>query len=152
LLTAGQGAQYFAVFLSVGAVGPLIGTTIAWTGNTWGNHYKKAICMGLVFSAGNAGGIVSSQAYRNQDSPTFRPGHGTALGFSMLNFSMAGLLWWMNKRENKRRDAKYGPAPTADEKVDYNDPDNLKRWGLEGMTHDEIVELGDDHPAFRYVL
>lgn len=35
-----QGAQYFAVFVSTAAVGPLIATTIAWTGNTWGNHCK----------------------------------------------------------------------------------------------------------------
>jgi hypothetical protein len=32
------GALYFAVFLTVAASGPLIGTTIAWTANTWGNH------------------------------------------------------------------------------------------------------------------
>ena len=32
------GVLYFAVFLTVASVGPLIGTTIAWTANTWGNH------------------------------------------------------------------------------------------------------------------
>ena len=32
------GVLYFAVFLTTAAVGPLIATTIAWTGNTWGNH------------------------------------------------------------------------------------------------------------------
>lgn len=147
-----QGVLYFAVFVTVTAVGPLIATTISWTGNTWGNHYKKAICMGLVFSAGNSGGIVSSQAYRPQDSPTYRPGHGTALAFCMLCFFMAGLLWWMNARENKRRDEKYGPAPVPGEKIDYFDPENIRRWGLEGMSREEIIELGDDHPAFRYVL
>ena len=34
------GVLYFAVFITAAAVGPLIGTTIAWTGNTWGNHCK----------------------------------------------------------------------------------------------------------------
>ncbi|OXG27858.1 hypothetical protein C367_02538 [Cryptococcus neoformans Ze90-1] len=146
------GALYFAVYVSSAAAGPLIATTIAWTGNTWGNHYKKAICMGLVFSAGNSGGIVSSQAYRNKDAPRFLPGHATAMAFFILNGAMALLLYVMNKRENRRRDEKYGPAPLPDEVQEYEDPAYQQKWGLEGMTRAEIVELGDDHPAFRYWL
>ncbi|KAL0243529.1 hypothetical protein I308_105495 [Cryptococcus tetragattii IND107] len=146
------GALYFAVYVSSAAVGPLIATTIAWTGNTWGNHYKKAICMGLVFSAGNSGGIVSSQAYRNKDAPRFLPGHATAMAFCLLNCSMAFLLYVMNKRENRRRDEKYGPAPLPDEVQEFEDPEYQRKWGLEGMTRAEIIELGDDHPAFRYWL
>ena len=33
-----------------------------------------------------------------------------------------------------------------------DDPIRLKRWGLEGKTKEEIIELGDQHPAFRYVV
>ncbi|WVN88810.1 uncharacterized protein L203_104023 [Cryptococcus depauperatus CBS 7841] len=155
LLTIPQrypGAQYFAVFVASAAVGPLIATTIAWVGNTWVDHYKKAICMGLVFSCGNSGGIVSSQAYRNKDAPLFRPGHATAMAFCLLNFSMAFFLHVMNKRENRRRDEKYGPPPAADEVEDYESPEYQRRYGLEGMPKEDILELGDDHPAFRYVL
>ena len=116
------GALYFAVFLTASAVGPLIGTTITWAGNTWGNHCKresatttlhtdsyidkKAVAMGLVFSAGNSGGIVSSEAYQNKDAPRlvsqkpsllllltrtrFTPGHAAALAFCALNCITAG--------------------------------------------------------------
>lgn len=108
--------------------------------------------MGLVFSAGNSGGIVSSQAYRNKDAPRFQPGHATAMAFCLLNGSMALLLYIMNKRENRRRDEKYGPAPLPDEVQEYDDPAYQQKWGLEGMTRAEVVELGDDHPAFRYWL
>lgn len=34
------GPCYFAVFLTTMGAGPMIATTIAWTGNTWGNHCK----------------------------------------------------------------------------------------------------------------
>jgi hypothetical protein len=34
------GVQYFAVFITTMAVGPLIATTISWTANTWGHHCK----------------------------------------------------------------------------------------------------------------
>lgn len=113
-------------------------------------HYKRAIAMGLVFSAGNSGGIVSSQAYRNQDAPTFRPGHGTALAFCFMCFTMAGLLWYMNDKENKRRDAMYGPPPADAE--GWEAPENLERWGLSGMSREDIVDLADNHPAWRYYI
>lgn len=74
------------------------------------------------------------------------------MAFFILNGAMALLLYVMNKRENRRRDEKYGPAPLPDEVQEYEDPAYQQKWGLEGMTRAEIVELGDDHPAFRYWL
>lgn len=108
--------------------------------------------MGMVFSAGNSGGIVASQAYRDTDAPRFIPGHGTALGFLAMHFATSAILWWMLARENKRRDMKYGPPPAKDEVHDFTDPAYIQKWGLEGMSREEVIELGDLHPAYRYVL
>jgi hypothetical protein len=108
--------------------------------------------MGMVFSAGNAGGIVSSQAYRDADSPRFIPGHATALGFLAMHFITSAILWFMFARENKRRDEKYGPPPGQNEVHDFEDPANLRRWGLEGLSRGDLINLGDQHPAYRYVL
>ena len=63
---------------------------------------------------------------------------------------LSGLLHVLLTRENKRRDAKYGPPPHPDEVHEWEDPATQKKWGLDGMTKEEIVALGDDHPAFRY--
>ncbi|KAL7421740.1 hypothetical protein Q5752_003511 [Cryptotrichosporon argae] len=145
-------ALYAAVFITTMSIAPLIGTTIAWTGNNFGSHYKKATAMGIVFSAGNTGGITSSQAYRTTDSPRYIPGHATALAFSCLCLICSALLWFLLARENRRREAKYGPPPGPDETHEYDSPEYLAKWGLEGMTRDEIVALGDDHPAFRFIL
>lgn len=106
----------------------------------------------MVFSAGNSGGIVASQAYRDADAPRFIPGHATALAFLVMHFATSALLIWMLGRENRRRDETYGPPPSIHEVEDFEDPANLRKWGLEGMSREELVELGDDHPAFRYVL
>lgn len=108
--------------------------------------------MGLVFSSGNSGGIVSSQAYRDADAPRFIPGHATALAFIAMNFVTSAFMVWALNRENKRRDEKYGPPPGRDEVHDFEDPALLRKWGLDHLTRDELVELGDDHPAFRYVI
>ena len=112
---------------------------------------KKAIAMGLVFSVGNSAGIVASEVYRAKDKPRFLLGHGCAVGFSLLNFTMATILTIYNRRENARRDAKYG-VPSPDDPQDVDSPEYRQRCGLESLTREEIVELGDQHPAHRYLI
>jgi len=114
---------------------------------------KKAITMGMVFSSGNSGGIVASQVYRSENAPKYYPGHGTAVGFCLANFTMAALLWWYLARENKRRDLAYGRAVDhGDDNDDIESPQYREKWGLEGKTRTEIIELGENHPGYRYVL
>jgi hypothetical protein len=149
------GAQYFALFMATAGAAPMIATTISWTGNTWGNgnHYKKAITMGMVFSSGNSGGIVASQVYRAEHAPRYFPGHGTAVGFCLANFVTAALLWWFLARENKRRDIAYGkPSEVEEQNVDIDSREYIEKWGLEGKSRTEIIELGENHPGYRYVL
>lgn len=87
-----QGALYFSVFLTLGAIAPCIATTIVWAGNTFGNHYKKATSMGMVFSLGNSGGIVASLVYRNEDAPRYIRGHAVTLGFAAVSLFVVRLM------------------------------------------------------------
>ena len=82
----------------------------------------------------------------------YLPGHGTALAFAALNFITAGILSYYFRYENRRRDKVYGPPPADNEGHHYDSPEHLAKWGLEGMSREEIVALGDKHPAFRYIL
>jgi hypothetical protein len=72
-----------------------------------------------------------------------------------MGFIMAVILYFGLRRENARRDAVYGPveehstvSTTDGEKVivreDPESEEYRKRWGLDGMTREEIVDLGDD--------
>lgn len=74
------------------------------------------------------------------------------MAFAAMNGIMAFILYMGLKRENARRQAAYGPAPAADEIHEYDNPAYLAKWGLEGKTRDQLVELGDDHPAYRYII
>lgn len=80
-----SGALYFAVFVTIGAIAPALAGTIVWAGNTFGNHYKKATSMGMIFSLGNSGGIVASQIYRTNMAPRYLPAHGITLGFCAVS-------------------------------------------------------------------
>lgn len=146
--------QYTAVYITTMAICPMIATTIAWAGNCFANHYKKGTAMGLVFSAGNAGGIISSFAYRPADAPPhghYVPGHAVALSLISLAGIVSGILIFFLNRENKRREAKFGFVK-ENEVHDLEDDEYKRRWGLEGMSRQDIIDLGDKHPAFRYVL
>lgn len=93
-----------------------------------------------------------------------------------MTFVCAILLHFGLKRENARRDAKYGAIVDPDsssstasleqfgaEKTingrarattwqeDLADREYLERWGLTGMSKEDIIDLGDDHPSFRFM-
>ncbi|KAK4702076.1 hypothetical protein P7C70_g4146, partial [Phenoliferia sp. Uapishka_3] len=78
------GVAYFGLFLCVGAVSPCISNTISWIGVNCGPTYKRACGMGMMFTLGNSGGIVSSFVYFKQDAPRYARGHATGLGFAAM--------------------------------------------------------------------
>ncbi len=102
---------------------------------------------------------------------------------------MSIVLYFGLRAENARRDRIYGPVSDSSSSTqdgekfrfteDVESEEYLKKWGLEGMTREEIIELGDDvsvgvgvgggqgsgkeegltlnaisfqHPAFRFIL
>lgn len=60
----------------------------------------------------------------------------------------------INIRENRRRDA-ISKAHIDGRDVDPQKLDDEKekaRWGYQGYTKQELLELGDKHLGFRYVF
>ena len=56
-----------------------------------------------------------------------------------------------HNRENKRRDRVYGPVERGTNPL-HASPEQLKKWGYENMSHDEIVALGSRHNGYRFML
>ncbi|KAK4055978.1 hypothetical protein OIO90_002972 [Microbotryomycetes sp. JL221] len=147
------GVCYFAIFLCVSGVSPPISNTITWCGGSIGPIYKRATGMGMMFTLGNSGGIISSMVYFTQDKPRYFRGHGIGLGFALMAVVLSAFLTTHFKRENARRDRVYGPVTLSqDDIVDGNvSQEQLAKWGLQDKTPEQIVALGDRHPAFRYI-
>ena len=125
------GARYFAVYLITTGGYITQPVTLAWLSNNMGGHYKRSVSSAMQIGLGNCGGIVASNIYITNQQPTYPVGFGISLGMLWLcglscTIFFAGL--WL---ENRKRD-KGGR--------DY-------RYGLE---KDELENLGDDHPRFRY--
>jgi hypothetical protein len=80
--------------------------------------------------AGNLAGVYASNFYRAQDAPNYYLGHSLELGFCLAGIIATLVLRVGYGRVNKRRDEK----------------------GTQGLSEQELSDLGDKSPSFRYVL
>lgn len=90
--------------------------------------------------------------YPTTEAPRFYKGHSVAIGFAFMAIVCAVILMTSNSRENARRDRLYGPVARDGRDNNPLRQDNaelMKKWGLEGMSRDEILDLGDHHPGYR---
>lgn len=104
----------------------------------------------MLFSSGNSAGIISSNVYPKNTAPRYFEGHGVAVGFSFLAIVCALTISIANRRENARKDREYGTV--AEDGSDANpnkvlSPEKRARWGLDGLTPEQVIELGDHHPG-----
>ncbi len=123
-----------------------------------------------MISVGNIGGAISGQIYRTQDAPRFILGHAINLGFCVLSLISVVILLLGLRTENRRRDRLYGPTNYSSimlmsgesmsngtevqrsDIFDRGNEENKRRWGYENMSEKQILDLGDQHAAWRYIL
>ncbi|KAG2141409.1 MFS general substrate transporter, partial [Suillus bovinus] len=134
---APNGVKYFGTYVIVmGSYASLPGV-ISWLGNNLSGQYKRGIGMALEMSIGNLSAIVAATIYRSQDAPRFIFGHAFELMFVGIGFTFLPILVFTYRRINAKRDAAERLAREG-EKVQYS--------------HQELRELGDRAPDFRYTL
>lgn len=124
-------AQYGALFLFNGGCFMVMPTLWTWLSNNMGGHYKRAWSSAAQIGLGNAGAIVPTMLFAIKDAPAYTKAYSVSLALMVA----AGLvmilteigLWWENKiRDRGGRDYRL----------------NLPK--------DEVDNLGDDHPSFRF--
>ena len=123
------GAKYFALFTLVSCgyiVQPL---SVAWLLNNMGGHYKRAFASAAQIGWGNAGGIVASNIYFDNEAPYFQTGYGVSFALLLMTGIIGTVMFGLLKRENRIRD-----AGEKDHLLNAPDSDNL----------------GDEHPHFRF--
>lgn len=129
------GVKYAGTFLGALGIYPCVANTISWAANNTEGVYKRGVTIGFVIGWGNLNGVVSSNIYRAQDKPNYRPGHSVVLAYMVL-FLLGGSLvtHFLLVAENKKKLAG---------KRDYL---------VEGKSEEEIEALGDRRPDFIYTV
>ncbi|KAJ5775766.1 uncharacterized protein N7511_000777 [Penicillium nucicola] len=125
------GVRYFALFAitSGGYIAqPLL---IGWLSNNMSGHYKQAVASAMQIGFGNCGGLVASNVFLSSEAPFYAAGYGTSLSLIWLCVIASAVLFLILFRENKVRD-----QGGRDERFT--------------LGSDEVQNLGDDHPDFRF--
>lgn len=90
--------------------------------------------MALQISIGNLGGAIGSNIYLAKEAPHYWTGYGFSLGVIVVAICAAFFLRWNLDRLNKQR-----------EKM-------TREEIMEKYTEQELLEMGDKSPLFRYTL
>ncbi|ERS98649.1 hypothetical protein HMPREF1624_05436 [Sporothrix schenckii ATCC 58251] len=124
-------AKYGASFLiSIGGYAALP-LAYGWLVENLAGRWKRAFGVGVQSALGNMAGVVASTIYRREESPTYVTGYGVALGFLWIGAAAATALAYFMWVENRRRQL------------------GQRAYRLDRRPED-VANLGDDHPGFRY--
>ena len=125
--------KYGALFFA--SVGGYIATpmALAWLANNISGHWKRAFGAGIQVTVGNIVGVVSANVFLEREAPRYQTGYGTALALNWLGGLAATAMvvgMWL---ENRKRDA-------GGRDYRFSRPE------------EEVRNMGDDHPSFRFTL
>ncbi|KAJ2084023.1 hypothetical protein H4R24_000372 [Coemansia sp. RSA 988] len=104
----------------------------AWEMANQQGDTKPAMAAALTSAFGGLGPLATAFVYRDQDEPRFALGHSVCLGMTILCLLATLILRLVLERENRRRDSS---------SVDLSD-----------LSKEQILDLADNHPAFRYSI
>lgn len=126
------GLILFAVYLIAAGVYSVVPAIIAWNSNNCSGEWKRGIAIGMQIGITNYGGVIGSNIFLARESPRYPLGYGFSLGILAAACLLALWLSFMLKRENKKRDR----MSEAEVRSRYSE--------------DELADMGDKSPLFRY--
>ncbi|KAJ2769486.1 hypothetical protein IWQ57_003083 [Coemansia nantahalensis] len=130
LATTNNGARIFALcMIAFGAFGNLaLGP--GWLMSNVGGPTRSALGSAINVIFGGIGGLCTSYIYRNKDAPRYMFGHGMNLMAGILSAMVATAAYAIVVARNRQK---------------VREPRSVDH-----LTADEIMDLENDHPDFRY--
>ncbi|KIX03060.1 uncharacterized protein Z518_06610 [Rhinocladiella mackenziei CBS 650.93] len=128
------GLTYAFLFtIPAGVYPPLIGC-LSWVGNNLAPTWKRAVGMALLISIGNMGGAIGSNIFLAEQAPHYWLGYGIGTGMVAAAIVSTFVLRIAYGVLNKKRDL------TSEEEIRAK------------YSEEELLDLGDKSPLYRYVV
>ncbi|KAL4779889.1 major facilitator superfamily domain-containing protein [Aspergillus varians] len=124
------GLIYAGCFIAACGMYPAIPGLLALSSNNWAPDAKRAVGMAIQMGFGTMGGAAASNFYRSKDAPRYRLGHLLVLGFVALGLAAVVLYYAICRVLNSKRESASS--------------------GGHSYTDEEVVDMGDKAPNFRY--
>ncbi|KAE8148085.1 major facilitator superfamily domain-containing protein [Aspergillus avenaceus] len=128
------GPSFFAVILAMIGLYPVHPATTSWTSNNLTPSNRRAIGVAFNICVGNIGGIIGSYMYIETEKPQYYTGFGLSIAFGGSALILALVLEASFYFENKRK------GKMSEEEV------------RERYTEEQLLDMGDKSPLFRYTL
>ncbi|CDR87306.1 related to TNA1-high affinity nicotinic acid plasma membrane permease [Sporisorium scitamineum] len=123
---------YGAQFISAAGSYAAFPGVVASLTQTVGGKTKRSVCIAIIVGFGGLAGTISSNIFPKKQAPYFHRAHYINIGMNAVAFcsalSFAGLLYLANKRKQAKIDS--GEAA--------------------GLTREQIADMGDESPYFKY--
>ncbi|KAL9603434.1 MAG: hypothetical protein Q9219_001121 [cf. Caloplaca sp. 3 TL-2023] len=126
--------RYMALYLVESGLWIGSPVEIVWVTSNFGGHYKRAVGCAMVNGMANSAGFIASNVFVTEQAPRYPVGYGVALGMTGVAAGAATVFYAGLKKENQRRDR------------------GERNGRLVGLGKEEVENLGDEHPGFRYGL
>jgi sugar phosphate permease len=126
------GVVYAGVFIAACGIYSAFPGNVVWISNNLAGSYKRSAGMAFHIGVGNLAGAMASNFYRAQDKPKYLLGHGLELGFVALGLIAVVVLRVSYGKINRER--------------------NRDADGSPQLSDEELSNLGDKAPTFRYML
>ncbi|UNI24979.1 hypothetical protein JDV02_010692 [Purpureocillium takamizusanense] len=132
-LRVSTAGRYLSCFLVAITAFTSLPTVLAWVTYQQSGQYKRAVSSAMILGCGNVGGIIGSNIWLAREAPTFKTGVSISLAFLVL-CGIASTGYYMGLRaENQLRDRGGRDYRLTEEA-------------------DELDNMGDDHPSWRYTF
>ncbi|KAL4962495.1 allantoate permease family MFS transporter [Aspergillus stella-maris] len=129
---SGSGVHYFGALLVALGLYVAVGLPLAWLPTTLPRYGKRTFATGLQLTFGNVSGVMSPFLYKTTEGPRYVRGNAVTLGLVGFAGIVYGLMWVYYEWKNKQRDR------------------GLEDAKIEGMSDEQIEEMGDMSPRFRF--
>ncbi|KAI2603276.1 MFS general substrate transporter [Hypoxylon fragiforme] len=134
LSDSSAGVHYFGCFLVATGLYVIVGLPLAWLPNNSPRYGKRTTANGMQLTSGNTAGIMASFIYPSSDGPRYILGNAISLSLVGMAACLLGFMSFWFARENKRR------------------AEGLIKPIHENLSEEELAELGDESPRFRYTI
>jgi MFS family permease len=133
-LAGNIGPSFFAIILTCMGIYPIQPAGSSWAANNLAPSRRRAIGVAFNICIGNIGGVIGSYMYLDSEKPKYYTGFGLSLAFGASGFIISFLLELSYKWGNARK------ARLSEDEVRAK------------YTDDQLMDMGDKSPLFKYTL
>jgi MFS family permease len=134
LSNTSSGVHYFGAILVAMGLYVLVGLPLAWLPNNSPRYGKRTTANGMQLTCGNTSGIMTPFIYLSRYAPRYIQGNAVSLSMVGMATCMYGFLWYHYDQQNKKRASGWVKS------------------GHENLSEEQLAELGDESPKYRYTI